>query len=164
MCHTYRVKMAEHEETKELVALKILKSSDDLKDIAKEIQTLSKLKHPHITNLLGYDINASYIKKDGKKLERPVIVMDLAERGTLFDFLKASNSLNKKGFPEPVARRYFQQLITAIEYCHANKVVHRDLKPENILLDSKYNLKVADFGWATIADKQKHITQAGTDR
>lgn len=37
-----------------------------------------------------------------------------------------------------------------MEYCHRNMVVHRDLKPENILLDSKMNVKVADFGLSNV--------------
>ncbi len=38
--------------------------------------------------------------------------------------------------------------MSAIAYCHANKIVHRDIKPENLLLDSKNNniIKVIDFG------------------
>lgn len=32
--------------------------------------------------------------------------------------------------PEHEARRFFQQIICAIEYCHRHKIVHRDLKPE----------------------------------
>jgi len=39
-------------------------------------------------------------------------------------------------------------MMAAIHYCHSNGVTHRDLKPENILVDSLYNIKVADFGFA----------------
>lgn len=31
---------------------------------------------------------------------------------------------------EDEARRFFQQMICAIEYCHVHHIVHRDLKPE----------------------------------
>lgn len=47
---------------------------------------------------------------------------------------------------EPQARRFFQQLISGIEYSHGLKIVHRDLKPENVLLDNDLNVKIADFG------------------
>ncbi|WVZ72094.1 LOW QUALITY PROTEIN: hypothetical protein U9M48_020607 [Paspalum notatum var. saurae] len=46
---------------------------------------------------------------------------------------------------EEEARRFFQQIISGVEYCHRNMVVHRDLKPENTPLDSKCNVKIADF-------------------
>lgn len=48
--------------------------------------------------------------------------------------------------PEPQARRFFQQLISGIDYSHRLKIVHRDLKPENVLLDDGLNVKIADFG------------------
>ena len=47
---------------------------------------------------------------------------------------------------EPKARMFFQQIISAVDYCHRHMVVHRDLKPENILLDKDENVKIADFG------------------
>ena len=47
---------------------------------------------------------------------------------------------------EPEARRFFQQIISGVDYCHRHMVVHRDLKPENLLLDSSLNVKIADFG------------------
>lgn len=43
-----------------------------------------------------------------------------------------------------------EQIISGIECCHLNMVVHRDLKPENLLLDTKRNVKVADFGLSNV--------------
>ncbi len=45
--------------------------------------------------------------------------------------------------PEPDARRTFQQIISAVEYCHEKNFIHRDLKPDNILLDEGDNVKIA---------------------
>ena len=42
---------------------------------------------------------------------------------------------------EDDARRFFQQIISGVEYCHRHNVVHRDLKPENLLLDQNLNVK-----------------------
>lgn len=47
---------------------------------------------------------------------------------------------------EKESRRLFQQIISAVDYCHRHMVVHRDLKPENVLLDAQMNAKIADFG------------------
>lgn len=52
--------------------------------------------------------------------------------------------------PITEARKYFRQLILAVEYLHSRGVAHRDLKPENLLLDAFDNLKVSDFGMATV--------------
>ncbi|KAG1342293.1 putative CBL-interacting serine/threonine-protein kinase 5, partial [Cocos nucifera] len=43
------------------------------------------------------------------------------------------------------ARRYFQQLISTVDFCHSRGISHHDLKPENLLLDEASNLKVSDF-------------------
>ena len=49
-------------------------------------------------------------------------------------------------FTEQMARRYFQELVDGVDFCHGHGVYHRDLKPENLLLDSEGRLKISDFG------------------
>ena len=65
--------------------------------------------------------------------------------GELFNYIVAHGKVT-----EATARRFFQQMICAVEYCHRHKIVHRDLKPENLLLDDQLNVKIADFGLSNI--------------
>lgn len=75
------------------------------------------------------------------------ICLELAEGGDLFDKIEPDVGISDN----EVVRFYFKQLISAISYLHIEcGVAHRDLKPENILIDSKGNLKLADFGLATV--------------
>jgi serine/threonine protein kinase len=54
----------------------------------------------------------------------------------------------------------------ALDNIHKNGVCHRDLKPENILLDTEFNIKIADFGFAAPTDGKEHTgflrTRLGT--
>ena len=67
---------------------------------------------------------------------------------------------------EDVARKYFQQLISAVDFCHSRGVTHRDLKPENLLLDENEDLKVSDFGLSALPDQRRSdgmlLTPCGT--
>eukprot|EP00889_Picochlorum_renovo_P006864 jgi/Picre1/33894/NNA_001373.t1 len=62
-----------------------------------------------------------------------------------FDYI-----VEKGRLVEDEARHFFQQIISGVEYCHRHMVVHRDLKPENLLLDSRANVKIADFGLSNV--------------
>lgn len=73
------------------------------------------------------------------------IAMEFAEGGDLFDKIEAD-----KGVSEDIAHVYFLQLISGVSFIHSKGVAHRDLKPENILLNEMGDLKIADFGMATL--------------
>lgn len=91
--------------------------------------------HPHIIRL--YEV-----------IETPndiYVVMEYVKSGELFDYI-----VEKGRLMEDEARHFFQQIISGVEYCHRNMVVHRDLKPENLLLDSRANVKIADFGLSNV--------------
>ncbi|XP_019705616.2 CBL-interacting protein kinase 9 isoform X3 [Elaeis guineensis] len=104
--------------------------------IKREISTMKLIKHPNVVQL--YEVMASKTKI--------YIVLEFVNGGELFDKIVKHGRLK-----EDEARRYFQQLINAVDYCHSRGVYHRDLKPENLLLDSYGNLKVSDFGLSAFA-------------
>ncbi|CAM8902870.1 unnamed protein product [Rhodiola kirilowii] len=76
------------------------------------------------------------------------IVLDFVDGCELFDKIAKHGRLK-----EEEARRYFQQLIDAVDYCHSRGVYHRDLKPENLLLDSYGKLEVSDFGLSAFSQQ-----------
>lgn len=135
-----KVKVAEHVLTGHKVAIKILnrkkiKAIDMEEKVRREIKILRLFMHPHIIRL--YEI-----------LETPhdiFLVMEYVKSGELFDYIVEKGRLG-----ENEARHFFQQIISGVEYCHRNMVVHRDLKPENLLLDSRNNVKIADFGLSNV--------------
>lgn len=75
--------------------------------------------------------------------------MEYAEGGDLFDKIEAD-----VGVKEDIAHFYFMQLVSGVSYMHSKGVAHRDIKPENILLSESGNLKIADFGLATLFEYQ----------
>jgi serine/threonine-protein kinase CHEK1 len=85
------------------------------------------------------------------------IAMELAEGGDLFDKIEADS-----GVSEDIAHVYFTQLINAIGYMHSKGVGHRDIKPENILLSADGDLKLADFGMATLFEYHGKRKMAAT--
>ncbi|XBJ11865.1 hypothetical protein VPH35_016488 [Triticum aestivum] len=135
-----KVKIAEHIITGHKVAIKILnrrkiKSMEMEEKVKREIKILRLFMHPHIIRL--YEV-----------IDTPAdiyVVMEYVKSGELFDYI-----VEKGRLQEEEARRFFQQIISGVEYCHRNMVVHRDLKPENLLLDSKCNVKIADFGLSNV--------------
>lgn len=134
-----KVKLAVHRSTGQQVALKIIArkkliSRDMVGRVEREIEYLQLLRHPHIIKLY------SVIKTQNEI----IMVLEYAG-GELFDYIVSHGKLD-----EQQARRFFQQMICAVEYCHRHKVVHRDLKPENLLLDDQLNVKIADFGLSNI--------------
>lgn len=69
------------------------------------------------------------------------MIMEYVSGGELFDYIVKHGKLQEND-----ARRFFQQIISGVDYCHRHMIVHRDLKPENLLLDHNMHVKIADFG------------------
>ncbi|PIK46654.1 5'-AMP-activated protein kinase catalytic subunit alpha-2 [Apostichopus japonicus] len=135
-----KVKIASHMVTNNRVAVKIMnrqkiKNLDVVSKIKREIQNLKLFRHPHIIKLYQVISTPTDI----------FMVMEFVSGGELFDYIVKHGKIK-----EFEARRFFQQIISGVDYCHRHMIVHRDLKPENLLLDENLNVKIADFGLSNI--------------
>jgi serine/threonine protein kinase len=143
-----RVKLGFNPATNNYCAIKIIKHSHpslNMKTLKKEIEILAQLKHPNIVNLVEFHESIDYVKKNGQSYKVVAIFMELVPGGELFEYVADSGR-----FSEETARTYFRIIIETLEYCHSQGIAHRDLKPENLLFDAGFNLKIADFGFATL--------------
>lgn len=146
------VKLAQSERHSCEVAIKIISKmqapSDYLKKfLPREVEVVKGLKHPNLIKFL----------QAIETTHRVYIIMEYAERGSLLDVIR------KEGYiDEARARKWFGQLVDAINYCHERGVVHRDIKCENLLLNSEYNIKLSDFGFAR-THNVRYRTRQGYD-
>lgn len=105
--------------------------------IRREINLLTALHHPNIVGLQETVETAQDI----------VLVMEYVRGADLFERIVGHEG---QRFPEAEARPLMEQIVAAIEYCHAHRVVHRDLKPENVMVNGEGRVKLIDFGFANM--------------
>jgi serine/threonine protein kinase len=129
--------------------------------VVTEIESLKQIRHRNVIKLYAYNLNAKYPANDSSKIDSILLVLEYAPAGELFDILYYTSAL------DPVlARTYFRQSIAGLEACHNAGIAHRDIKPQNLLLDSRFNLKITDFGLSKVfesdADAIMKTTYVGT--
>lgn len=134
------VRKAVNEKDGSVVAIKILDKTElrlheMTQNVKKEIALLTMLQHPNI--VAGHEVLNSKTKL--------FLVMEYIDGGDMHSVLTA-----RKRFPEAEARKYFHSLIDCLAYCHERGVYHRDLKLENLLVTKSGELKVCDFGLASV--------------
>ncbi|KAG8311012.1 testis-specific serine/threonine-protein kinase 1 [Homalodisca vitripennis] len=99
----------------------------------RELEILTKLENPHV-------IQVHSILQRGPRV---FIFMRYAENGDLLDFIKKNGAVI-----EPNAKEWFRQMASGLQYLHSKQIAHRDMKCENVLLSKRFNVKLADFGFA----------------
>ncbi|GAA5886823.1 hypothetical protein JCM16303_005718 [Sporobolomyces ruberrimus] len=115
------------------------------KQLVREMRIHETLKHKNILQLFGGETRQA-VKV--KHVEWPMglyMILDLADGGDLFDKIAPD-----VGVEEEIAHFFFRQLVSGLKYLGKQGICHRDIKPENCLLDGSGNLKVSDFGLATV--------------
>jgi serine/threonine protein kinase len=122
---------------------------------SREARLAAKLDHPNVIQV--FDV--------GEEDERPYIVMEYVEGGTIDDRMKR----RRRSLATNEALQILAQLCDGLGHAHAKKLVHRDIKPQNLLLrESDGCLKITDFGIARAAEETTRLTRPGkvigTDR
>ena len=148
-----RVYLARERSTNFICALKVLYKSELQqgtgveKQVRREIEIQSNLRHPNILKLYGHF-------HDSKRI---FLILEFAGKGELYKHLRRENR-----FPEWKAAQYIAQMASALRYLHKKHVIHRDIKPENILMGIHGEIKISDFGWSVHAPNNRRKTLCGT--
>lgn len=131
--------------TREIYAVKCIsklkipnQSSQD--NLISEIKILKTLRHRHIVQLVDFQWDKNYI----------YLILEYCNAGDLWQFIQKQS---RASLPEPVTRKFLQQLASALRYLRVKHVSHMDLKPQNILLSTTKHgltLKLGDFGFARV--------------
>ncbi|CBF70791.1 aurora family serine/threonine-protein kinase [Aspergillus nidulans FGSC A4] len=147
-----RVYLAKERSSGFVCALKVLHKSElqqggVQKQVRREIEIQSNLRHPNVLRLFGHF-------QDSKRI---FLILEFAGRGELYKHLRKEHR-----FPEWKAAHYIAQMASALKYLHKKHVMHRDIKPENILVGIHGEIKISDFGWSVHAPNNRRQTMCGT--
>lgn len=131
------------------VAKASIKNEKTKNKLLSEIKIHKSLKHANIVNFVDCfedDINV-------------YILLEICPNQSLMELLKT-----RKRVSEPEVRYFMVQIVGAIQYLHSRRVIHRDLKLGNIFFDPEMNLKIGDFGLASVlpANDSRKYTICGT--
>ena len=161
-----KVKLGRDMGTGKTWALKILSGPPEklqkiLTSLSNEFEIAKKLNHPNIVRFYDLRTKGNYTsRKTGAHKTKIYAIIELAPKGEIFDVIFHAGALD-----ENTCRHYVRQVVESLDYIHSQNIAHRDLKPENLLLDENLNIKLVDFGFATVVDPaKKNKTRLGTER
>jgi eukaryotic-like serine/threonine-protein kinase len=133
------------------VALKImagyLTGPEFLRRFEIERQLLASLNHNNITRLLDGGVSSA---------GDPFLITEYVD-GQAIDVWCDHRKLDVK-----TRLKIFLQVCDAVDYAHRNLIVHRDLKPANILVNSEGQVKLLDFGTASLLAREENVTMTRT--
>jgi len=146
---TSRVYRAVHEETGEVIALKVLDTTGDDARVrayfAREVELLRDLDHPGI---VGFRATGQH---DGG----PWLAMELIGGAALED------RLDSGPIPWPEAVTLFRDLAGILAYLHDRGFTHRDLKPANLIIGERGQVRLIDLGIAATIAPDALVSFAG---
>ena len=106
------------------------------------VRAWGNLAHPNILPI--HDVNIW--------VEYPNVVTELAPNGSARRLINDAEEI-----PVELAFKYLLQTLHALRAAHAQRVYHRGLKPEQLLIDAYGNVKVSDFGFTRIIERDHAV-------
>lgn len=141
-----KVFKAQHRDTAELAAVKIVPAETDTGEVAREIKTL---KECISTNIVRY--------YDSFTLDHELwIIMEFCAGSSLSDIMEA----RKRCLTEAQIAAAVAGTIEGLRYLHGRNLIHRDVKAGNLLLSDQGIIKLADFG--VVAQLHSTMSKRGT--
>src|SRR3954470_19483469 len=106
------------------------------------VRAWGNLAHPNILPI--HDVNLW--------VEYPYVVTELAPNGSTRRLINDAEEI-----PVELCFKYLLQTLHALRAGHAQRVYHRGLKPEQLLIDAYGNMKVSDFGFTRIVERDHAV-------
>ncbi len=137
--------MEEMKDREPYVAIKILRpeyrdNQQVLMALQREFRKAQKLSHPNIVGMMNFSRDDD--------LGIVFITMQYLEGNTLAALLE---STYPQGMPLKAALPMIQGMAHALSYAHKNHIIHLDFKPANVFVSDQGDVKILDFGIASIA-------------
>lgn len=125
-----------------IMAAKIVQKASLNKSRAKQ-KLMSEIKiHRSITH--QYVVKFEHFFEDA---ENVYILLELCTNQSLNELLR-----RRKRLHEIEVKCFSMQMINALQYLHAHRIIHRDLKLGNLFINDKMEIKLGDLGLATKLD------------
>ncbi|HEU0035297.1 MAG TPA: serine/threonine-protein kinase, partial [Kofleriaceae bacterium] len=106
------------------------------------VRAWGNLAHPNILPI--HDVNLY--------TEYPNLVAELAPNGSARRLINDAEEI-----PVELVFKYLLQTLHALRAAHAQRVYHRGLKPEQLLIDGYGNVKISDFGFTRIVERDHAV-------
>ena len=122
-------------------------SNENISSIEGEINLLKNLDHPNIVKYIECIRTKSHIN----------LILEYVENGSLHQMVKQSGKMG-----EHLVFIFVKQILEGLAYLHNQGIIHRDIKGANLLLTKNGIVKLADFGYSILNDKNKVNSIVGT--
>lgn len=142
-----------------LVAVKCLAKSSAKKDPNSSLLVDERSEELKIHSCIGPHANVVNLLTSFETDTQIFLILEYCAMGDLYEAIQQDKGPKETSH----VRDFMLQLVDAVECLHAKGISHRDIKPENIFLTANGNMKLGDFGLATM-DVWSYESGVGSDR